>query len=193
MKHLLNNISKEEKKSILEQHGGGMKIFNENFHKMVNKKLGHVDLYEQTETTDNSSPYSSKKISELTPEDVDKVKSSNSDVWASKVGNNVSYSNQSYPKDYLTNLLSSLNLFVIDMASKMTSLNMDEAVNRVLNQLPQYFTNDNASKFLDNYSQLRDKNLPYVQKLVNSADGLKLVKEVALANYNHNKTRTGAV
>ena len=193
MKHLLNNISKEEKKSILEQHGGGMKIFNENFHKMVNKKLGHVDLYEQTETTDNSSPYSSKKISELTPEDVDKVKSSNSDVWASKVGNNLSYSNQSYPKDYLTKLLSSLNLFVIDMASKMTSLNMDEAVNRVLNQLPQYFTNNNASKFLGNYSQLRDKNLPYVQKLVNSADGLKLVKEVALANYNHNKTRTGTV
>jgi hypothetical protein len=47
MKHLLNNISKEEKQSILEQHKGGMKIFNENFNKMVNKKLGHVDLYEQ--------------------------------------------------------------------------------------------------------------------------------------------------
>lgn len=47
MKHLLNNISEEEKQSILEQHKGGMKIFNENFNKMVNKKLGHVDLYEQ--------------------------------------------------------------------------------------------------------------------------------------------------
>lgn len=49
MKHLLNNISEEEKNSILEQHKGGMKIFNENFNKMVNKKLGHVDLFEQGE------------------------------------------------------------------------------------------------------------------------------------------------
>lgn len=47
MKHLLNNISEEEKQSILEQHKGGMKIFNENFNKMVNKKLGQVNLYEQ--------------------------------------------------------------------------------------------------------------------------------------------------
>jgi len=49
MKHLLNNLSQEEKDSILEQHKGGMKIFNENFQKMVNKKLGHVDLFEQGE------------------------------------------------------------------------------------------------------------------------------------------------
>lgn len=48
MKHLLNNISEEEKQSILEQHKGGMKVFNENFNKMVNKKLGHADLYEQS-------------------------------------------------------------------------------------------------------------------------------------------------
>ncbi len=47
MKHLLNNISEEEKQSILEQHKGGMKVFNENFNNMVNKKLGHADLYEQ--------------------------------------------------------------------------------------------------------------------------------------------------
>lgn len=48
MKHLLNNISEEEKQSILEQHKGGMKIFNEKFNKLVNKKLGQVDLYENT-------------------------------------------------------------------------------------------------------------------------------------------------
>jgi len=47
MKHLLNNISEEEKNSILEQHKGGMEILNENFNKMVNKKLGHVELFEQ--------------------------------------------------------------------------------------------------------------------------------------------------
>ncbi len=47
MKHLLNNLTDEEKNSIREQHEGGMKVINENFHKMVNKKLGHVNLYEQ--------------------------------------------------------------------------------------------------------------------------------------------------
>ena len=44
MKHLLNNLSEEEKNSIREQHKGGMKVMNENFHKMVSKKLGHVEL-----------------------------------------------------------------------------------------------------------------------------------------------------
>jgi hypothetical protein len=39
MKHLLNNISKEEKQSILEQHKGGIKIINEKFNQLVNKKL----------------------------------------------------------------------------------------------------------------------------------------------------------
>jgi len=78
MKHLLNNISEEERNSILEQHGGGMKVFNENFHKMVNKKLGHVDLYEQTETTDDSSAFSTKKISELSDNDKERLRSSDS-------------------------------------------------------------------------------------------------------------------
>lgn len=57
MKHLLNNISEEEKQSILEQHKGGMKIFNENFNKMVNKKLGHVDLYEQATDKDKAEEF----------------------------------------------------------------------------------------------------------------------------------------
>ena len=74
MKHLLNNISEEEKNSILEQHGGGMKIFNENFHKMVNKKLGHVDLYEQTDTTKDSSTENTRKLSDISQ---DKLGSSN--------------------------------------------------------------------------------------------------------------------
>ena len=47
MKHLFNNISEEERQSILEQHSGGMKVMTENFNKMVNKKLGQIDLYEQ--------------------------------------------------------------------------------------------------------------------------------------------------
>ncbi len=47
MKHLLNNLTEEEKNTIREQHEGGMEVMNENFHKMVNKELGHVNLYEQ--------------------------------------------------------------------------------------------------------------------------------------------------
>ena len=45
MKHLLNNISQEEKNSILEQHQGGMEVITENFQKMVNKKLGDVPTF----------------------------------------------------------------------------------------------------------------------------------------------------
>ena len=40
MKHLLNNISEEEKNRIREQHTGGKKIVIENFNKLVNTKLG---------------------------------------------------------------------------------------------------------------------------------------------------------
>jgi hypothetical protein len=40
MKHILNNLSDEEKNSILEQHTGGMKVINKNFSKLLNAKLG---------------------------------------------------------------------------------------------------------------------------------------------------------
>lgn len=40
MKHLLNNLSEEEKNAIREQHAGGMKIMTENFSKLINSKLG---------------------------------------------------------------------------------------------------------------------------------------------------------
>jgi hypothetical protein len=42
MKHLLNNLSEEEKTAIREQHSGGMKIMTENFRKLANSKLGDV-------------------------------------------------------------------------------------------------------------------------------------------------------
>ena len=45
MKHLLNNLSEEEKNSIREQHTGGMKVMTENFYKLVNTKLGDVKPY----------------------------------------------------------------------------------------------------------------------------------------------------
>ena len=47
MKHLMNNMSDEDKDKIRKQHEGGMKIDNKNFKKMVDKKLGHVDPYKK--------------------------------------------------------------------------------------------------------------------------------------------------
>ena len=40
MKHLLNNMSEEEKNAIREQHTGGMTVMTENFNKLLNSKLG---------------------------------------------------------------------------------------------------------------------------------------------------------
>ena len=42
MKHLLNNISHQEKKNILEQHKGGIVVSNKNFQKLLTNKLGNV-------------------------------------------------------------------------------------------------------------------------------------------------------
>jgi hypothetical protein len=40
MKHLLNDLSEEEKNRIREQHTGGKKFIIENFKKLVDTKLG---------------------------------------------------------------------------------------------------------------------------------------------------------
>jgi hypothetical protein len=40
MKHILNNLSEEEKNAIREQHTGGMKVITEKFSKLINSKLG---------------------------------------------------------------------------------------------------------------------------------------------------------
>jgi hypothetical protein len=42
MKHLLNNMSEEEKNSIREQHTGGMKVYNEKFKSLLESKQGDV-------------------------------------------------------------------------------------------------------------------------------------------------------
>ena len=42
MKHILNDLSQEEKNRILEQHNGGKQIVIENFNKLLNNKLGSV-------------------------------------------------------------------------------------------------------------------------------------------------------
>jgi hypothetical protein len=52
MKHILNDMSEQEKNSIREQHSGGMKVMTENFGKLINSKLGDSKpLVEQKEDT----------------------------------------------------------------------------------------------------------------------------------------------
>ena len=45
MKHLLNNLSEEEKNRIREQHEGGMRLAIDNFKKLVETKLGDAKPY----------------------------------------------------------------------------------------------------------------------------------------------------
>jgi len=40
MKHILNDLTEQEKNAIREQHTGGMKVIIENFSKLTNSKLG---------------------------------------------------------------------------------------------------------------------------------------------------------
>lgn len=42
MKHILNNLTEEEKNSIREQHTDTLKVMTENFSKLVESKLGDV-------------------------------------------------------------------------------------------------------------------------------------------------------
>jgi hypothetical protein len=63
MKHILNNLSNEEKNSIREQHTGGMKVMTENFSRLMNAKLGDAKPLvseEETKTVD-----SKKSLSQL--------------------------------------------------------------------------------------------------------------------------------
>lgn len=55
MKHLLNNMSEEEKNVIRNQHTGGMKLSNQKFRKLVESKLGDVKtLVEQPKRKEDS-------------------------------------------------------------------------------------------------------------------------------------------
>jgi hypothetical protein len=53
MKHILNDLTEQEKNAIREQHTGGMKVMTENFSKLLNSKLGDSKplVSEQTYTT----------------------------------------------------------------------------------------------------------------------------------------------
>jgi hypothetical protein len=47
MKHLLNDLTNEEKNNIRKQHMGGMKVQNPKFNEMVSKKLGDVKPFDE--------------------------------------------------------------------------------------------------------------------------------------------------
>ena len=62
MKHILNNLSNEEKNSIREQHTGGKQLNIENFNKLVNNKLGTVKTLVKEEINEYGSVYSQQEL-----------------------------------------------------------------------------------------------------------------------------------
>ena len=55
MKHILNDLSNEEKNSIREQHTGGMKVMTESFSRLLNAKLGDAKpLVNEAEEDDDA-------------------------------------------------------------------------------------------------------------------------------------------
>lgn len=54
MKHILNDLTEQEKNSIREQHTGGMKVMTESFSKLLNSKLGDVKPILEQSTTGNT-------------------------------------------------------------------------------------------------------------------------------------------
>ena len=56
MKHLLNNLTEEEKNSIREQHKGGMNVVTENFSKLIKTKSGDVKSFIKEQRDEDSYP-----------------------------------------------------------------------------------------------------------------------------------------
>ena len=54
MKHILNDLTEQEKNSIREQHTGGMKVMTESFSKLLNSKLGDVKPMVSEQVSNNS-------------------------------------------------------------------------------------------------------------------------------------------
>jgi hypothetical protein len=54
MKHILNNLTEQEKNAIREQHTGGMKVATDKFSQLLESKLGDVKpiLSEQSQSGD---------------------------------------------------------------------------------------------------------------------------------------------
>jgi hypothetical protein len=68
MKHILNNLTEQEKNAIREQHAGGMKVMTENFSKLTKAKLGDVKtINEQMDVSSDSEHYEKRKREVMIP------------------------------------------------------------------------------------------------------------------------------
>jgi hypothetical protein len=65
MKHILNNLSDEEKNAIREQHTGGMNVMSEKFSKLVESKLGDSKPFINEQEGDLEEEMFDKKTSKL--------------------------------------------------------------------------------------------------------------------------------
>ena len=68
MKHILNDLSNEEKNSIREQHTGGMKVMTESFSRLMNAKLGDAKPLVAEQEMGLSEP--SKESLDFNPEEL---------------------------------------------------------------------------------------------------------------------------
>jgi len=68
MKHILNDLTEQEKNAIREQHTGGMKVMTEKFSKLTNSKLGDVKtINEQMDVSSDSEHYEKRKREVMIP------------------------------------------------------------------------------------------------------------------------------
>jgi len=70
MKHLLNNLSEEEKNNIREQHEGGMNISIDNFKKLVETKSGDAKPFLSEQ---NAQTLPGRIIRNLTVDEIDSL------------------------------------------------------------------------------------------------------------------------
>jgi hypothetical protein len=88
MKHLLNNLTQEEKNNILEQHAGGMKVMTENFRKLMGAKHGNskplVKEQEEENYDEARKDYNWFERDDIAPEDLEKVLSNNNKKYSDK-------------------------------------------------------------------------------------------------------------
>ena len=85
MKHLLNNLSEDEKNSIREQHTGGMKVMTENFSRLLNSKLGDAKplvseaipgiepVYDNDEPKFTTALFFKENQTQLSPKDTNEI------------------------------------------------------------------------------------------------------------------------
>jgi len=75
MRHLLNNLSEEEKNSIIEQHEGGIMVNNSKFKSLLEGKLGNskplVEQYDDFENEED--PYEEDDYTPTLKEKIESV------------------------------------------------------------------------------------------------------------------------